>query len=279
MDYQHATILFLLILISINLLENLKNLKKEIGFDLLEEPLVSILIPARNEENNIQNCLDSFISQTYTNLEIIVLDDNSSDKTYEIAKNIGKNNKNIKVLKGKKLPLDWTGKNWACHQLSLKARGKWLLFTDADTIHQPHSVYKAVCAAERNESDFLSCLPRLVAKTWAEKLYMSIIHFVFVAIVPWKMINFNRKTKFPFGMGPFMLIRKKIYWKFGGYEAQKKVILDDMGLARLVKDNSGTITILDGTDFVQLRYYKNFRQVWDGFSKNSFDAVGNSLPF
>ena len=93
------------------------------------------------------------------------------------------------------------------------------------------------------------------------------------------MINFNGKTKFPFGMGPFMLIRKKTYWKFGGYEAQKKTILDDMGMARLVKENDGVITVLDGTDFVQLRYYENFRQVWDGFSKNSFDALGNSLPF
>lgn len=279
MDYQHATILFLLILIFVNLLENLKRLNREVEFELEERPLVSVLIPARNEEKNIQNCLISFIRQTYTNLEIIVLDDNSSDNTYEIARNISKHNKNIRVFKGKKLPLDWTGKNWACHQLSLKAKGKWLLFTDADTIHQPHSVLKAVCAAVKNESDFLSCLPRLIAKTWSEKLYMSIIHFVFAALIPWKMTNFNHKTKFPFGMGPFMLIRKKTYWEFGGYEAQKKAILDDMGLARLVKENDGAITILDGTDFVQLRYYENFRQLWNGFSKNSFDAVGDSLPF
>jgi len=279
MNYQHATIIFLLIIIFINLLENLKSMKQEIEFDLKEEPLVSVLIPARNEEKNIQNCLNSLTNQTYSNLEIIVLDDNSNDKTYEISRTIGHRNKNIRVIKGKKLPPDWNGKNWACQQLSLEAKGKWLLFTDADTIHQPHSVRKAVGAAEKNESDFLSCLPRLIAKTWSEKLYMSIIHFVFVAIIPWKMIKFNRKSKFPFGMGPFMLIKKEMYWKFGGYEAQKKVILDDMGLARLVKDNDGVITILDGTDFVQLRYYNNFKQVWDGFSKNSFDAVGNSLVF
>jgi len=276
MDSFQGIILFILLLLLLNLLQNINRLKGQEKLRLKKPlPLISVLVPARNEEGIIKNCLKSLFRLNYPKLEIIVLDDNSNDRTFEIVKAISKDSKNLKIVRGEKLPPGWNGKNWACHQLSQLAKGKWLLFTDADTVHTPHSASKALAAAQKNKSVFVSFIPGLINKTWAENLILPIIHFAFLVLVPFKLINYHKDSRLSFGIGPFMLIERDFYFKCGGHEALKKEIVDDMALARQVKENRGKITILDGTTLMNVRFYTNFQGVWKGLSKNAYEVIGS----
>ncbi|MFQ6069104.1 MAG: glycosyltransferase [Candidatus Aminicenantales bacterium] len=275
MELIQIIILFLLLLLFLNLLRNIKMMNEQKKLELKEPlPLVSVLVPMRNEERNIENCLRSLLKQDYPCLEIIVLDDNSTDSSYEIAHRLTAEAVNLKVVKGKKLPPGWNGKNWACHQLSQLARGEWFLFTDADTVHTPHSISTAVASSQKNSSVFVTTIPGLSTKTWSEKLYLPIIHFAFLVLLPFKLINYSQDSRISCGIGPFMLIERKIYFTCGGYNEIRREIVDDMALAKLVKEYKGKITVLDGTDMVNVRFYRNFRQLWKGFSKNHYEAIG-----
>ena len=277
MDFLQILILFVLLVLFLNLLQNIQRLKAQRRLRLKEPlALISVLIPARNEERNIKNCISSLLRQNYPNLEIIVLDDNSSDQTFKIAKAYCYTSQKLKVIKGKKLPPGWNGKNWACHQLSQAAKGDWFLFTDADTTHKPNSISTAIAAARKNKSVFVTLIPGFINKTWSEKLVLPIIHFAFLVLVPFKLINYSQDCRLAFAIGPFMLIKKDFFSSFGGYEAIKKEIVDDFALAKTVKKSKGKITILDGTKFMKVRFYTNFRELWYGLSKNTYPAIGSS---
>lgn len=277
MEFLQLLILFFLLLIFLNLLQNLKRLHGHEKVKLRKPlPLISVLVPARNEEKNIENCVTSLLQSDYPHLEIIVLDDNSSDRTYEITQEIAKQHKKLKVIKGEKLMPGWNGKNWACHQLSKAARGEWFLFTDADTTHKPLSISTALSEARRRRSVFVTCIPRFITKTWAEKLYFPVVHFVFVALLPFKLINYSKDSRLSFGIGPFLFIKRDFFLSFGGYEAIKTELVDDLALAKKVKENRGKISILDGTRIVNVRFYTCFKEVWNGFSKNSYEAIGSA---
>jgi len=277
MYFIQIMILFFLLLIFINLIQNLRRLR---GQNKLKPkkplPFISVLIPARNEEKNIERCVSSLVKSSYPHLEIIVLDDNSADRTYEIVKRLSDHHPKLKVIKGKKLPGGWNGKNWACHQLSQVARGEWFLFTDADTIHKPSSISTALASAQRRNSVFVSCIPGFITKTWSERLYFPIIHFVFVALFPFKVMNFSKDSRLSFAMGPFLFIERKFYFSWGGYEAIKTEVVDDIAMAKKVKEHEGGISIIDGTKFMDVRFYRNFKEVWNGFSKNSYEALGKA---
>jgi len=125
-------------------------------------------------------------------------------------------------------------------------------------------------------SVFVTLIPGFINKTWSEKLVLPIIHFAFLVLVPFKLINYSKDCRLSFAIGPFMLIKKDFYSSFGGYEAIKKEIVDDFALAKIVKKNKGKITILDGTKFMKVRFYVNFRELWHGLSKNTYAAIGSS---
>jgi len=274
MDSLNVSILVILVFLLLNLLKNLTILDDQENPDLTERlPLVSILLPARNEERTIRKCVESLLTQDYPHFELIVLDDNSTDKTYEILQEIAEKHKKLKVLKGASLPPDWHGKNWACHQLSQRAKGKWLLFTDADTVHRPCSVSTAMASGLKNASDFVTCIPRLEARTWSEHIYMPIIHVVFYVLIPFYLLNFFGVSRIPFAMGPFMLIKRKMFYAIGGYERLKNSLIDDLSMAKAVKENKGKITVFDGSSTMKIRFYTSFRELWNGFSKNSYEAI------
>lgn len=275
MGLLQVLILSILLLLFLNVLQNIKRMS---GWGKIKPqkpyPLVSVLIPARNEERNIKKCVSSLLKSEYPRLEIIVLDDESNDRTYEIAKMLSVGEKRLKIIKGKKLPPGWTGKNWSCHQLALASCGDWLLFTDADTTHRPHCVSVAVGSAQKAHSEFVTCLPHLIAKTWSEKLFMPVIPFAFLALVPFKLINFSKDSRLALGIGPFILINRKIYFSFGGHESIKERIVDDMALAKKAKENKGKISVIDGTKIMNVRFYTCFKELWKGFSKNCYEAIG-----
>ncbi len=277
MQFIQILILFFLFLIFLNMLQNLKRLRGQEKLKPEEPlPLVSVLIPARNEEKNIGQCVASLLQSEYPRLEVIVLDDHSSDRTSEIVRELRRDCKYLRLIKGKKLPPGWNGKNWACHQLSQAARGEWLLFTDADTRHRPQSISRALALAQRKKAVFVSSIPRFITETWSEKLYFPVIPFVFVALFPLKMLNHTADPRLSFAIGPFLFIERDFYHSWGGYEAIRKEIVDDIAMARKVKESGGRIAILDGTQTMSVRFYASFREVWNGFSKNSYEAIGRA---
>ncbi len=280
METFHLAILFILFLLGMNLFQSLKKIETYEGIQNKENrPLISVLIPARNEAGIIEECVNSLLQSDYPHLEIIVLDDNSRDRTYPIVQRVARSHDNLQIIKGKKLPPGWNGKNWACHQLAHTARGEWFLFTDADTCHSPHSVSSAFGAARRSHSDFVTAIPGLTLKTWSEKLVLPVIHFAFFALLPFNIINFRKNCRLAIGIGPFLFMSRDCYFSSGGFEAIKTEILDDMALAKRVKKNKRKISVIDGTGFMTVRFYTSFKQVWSGFSKNSFQAIGGSPHF
>lgn len=244
-----------------------------------QSPLVSILVPARNEERNIESCVSSLLGQTYPNLELIVFDDDSEDQTAEILERIKKSDPRVQVLRGKGLPQGWLGKCYACHELAQAARGEILLFTDADTIHARESVSAAVREMEMTGADLLTLVTQLEMKTFAEKLILPLVYFIAFVYLLFVLVSRLRHPNFAIGNGQFMLFRRSAYERAGGHEAVRTAFVEDVWLARRVKAAGLKLVVRDGSKLVACRMYRGFREIWHGFSKNLFPSVNCSIPF
>ena len=240
-------------------------------------PLVSVLIPARNEEANIALCLSGLIAQDYPKFEIIVLDDNSEDATSTIVKEWERSNTRLRYLKGLHLPIGWVGKCFACHQLSKEAQGELLLFTDADTVHSRQSISAAVAAMENHQADLLTVIPFMTLKSFWEKVVMPMLHFTTFCFLPFPLVSASGNPKFAMANGQFMLFRRSVYDAIGGHEAVRDAMVEDVWLSRLVKSNGYSLRVMDGVRIVSTRMYQSLRQIWDGFSKNLFPGFRYSL--
>jgi chlorobactene glucosyltransferase len=268
----------ILFAILLNLLNNLRLLKRlNIGERRSTgSPSVSVLIPARNESKNIEKCVISILEQDYPNFEVIVLDDFSEDDTLFKLEKVKKRYPQLQIYKNDKLPEGWTGKNFACYNLSKYATGDWLLFTDADTVHSKNSISASIDAIISEKAELLSIMPELIMETLPEKLFMPLVHFAFFSFIPFGLMNTIKEPRVVIALGPYMLINTKFYRKIGGHEKIKDKIVDDLQLAQEVKRNGGKVVFYDGQDDVSLRFYTNFKDLWNGFSKNSFGAFNNS---
>jgi chlorobactene glucosyltransferase len=241
-------------------------------------PLVSILIPARNEEKRIDPCIRGMLQQDYPAYEILILDDRSTDRTFNVVQAYAKRNVRLKVLRGKELPAGWVGKPWACFQLSKKARGEWLFFTDADTEHQPDMLKRTVQMAEQKKADVLTLFTRQITKTWMEILVIPVMAYTLLAFLPARLSlrKNSRFNRFAGVSGQFVFIRRKIYRAFGGHEVVKNEIVEDLNLGKQVVRRGYRLVYGDGSDFSFCRMYTNAREVWEGFSKNFFPAMAFS---
>jgi chlorobactene glucosyltransferase len=250
-------------------------------------PRVSILLPARNEALRIRSCLESLLKQNYSSLEIIVLDDESTDATAEIARALGFSTNpesKCRLIRGAPLPPRWAGKSWACHQLAEVAQGEYLLFTDADTVHQPETVSSAVAAAQRAGCDLLTLWPLQTTVTFAEKLVIPLIFVVGGSYLPhWLLVWAQRSPRLARGLGSkllgrcgtatgqFLLFRRQSYFKMGGHRAVGEHLVEDIALAREVAKripDGWRLVTCDGTRLVSCRMYTSLGQIWEGFTKN-----------
>lgn len=237
-------------------------------------PKVSILIPARNEEKNIRTCAESLLLSDYPDLEILVLDDRSEDGTGEIVREMSALDGRITLVEGKPLQEGWLGKPWACHQLSQKATGEYLLFTDADTRHHHQTLNRAVSRMMNDSIDFLTLFPKEEVVSWPEKFSVPIMGFSFLAIMPLVFAYHLRFAGLSSANGQFMMFTKKAYEIIGGHEAIKGEVLDDFRLAGMVKRMNLKWRFLDGTNSLSCRMYGNFHEVFNGFGKNLFSVFG-----
>ncbi len=240
-----------------------------------DAPLVSILIPARNEASNIAHCLRSLLNQDYPNIEIIVLDDNSEDATFSIVDMLARPTDDpqlrLRLIKGQELPEGWLGKNFACHQLAAAAAGQFLLFTDADTAHNANSVSSALAALLREKADFLTLFPAQQVVSLAERLAVPLItKFFTYGLLPTLLISRHPDPAFSASNGQFMLFRRAAYDHIGGHAAVKYMLLEDVILGRRIKQAGFKAIMPDARDCVSCRMYRSSQEVWRGFSKNLF---------
>jgi chlorobactene glucosyltransferase len=269
----------LVVLLVVNTLNNLRLLRRPASQQPLPAtPLVSVLVPARNEARNIARCVESLASQDYPRLEILVLDDQSEDDTAAIVEQLARRYPAARLLRGRPLPIGWHGKAYACYQLAQAARGEWLLFVDADTVFAPECVSTTLGVALNRQADLLSMLPRILTGSLGEALLLPIVPLTFGAWLPLGLVSSKRFPWLAGALGPFLLFRRACYDRFGGHEAVRADIVEDMKLGRLVKQHGGQIAWIDGTALMQIRFYHSFGETWRGITKSAFATLNYSLP-
>jgi glycosyltransferase involved in cell wall biosynthesis len=231
----------------------------------IAQPRVSVIVPARNEEVSLGACLQSLVSQSDIPFEIIVVDDHSTDRTREIADSFA--DRGVRVIMARPLPAGWTGKNNAVTVGAQAARGQWLLFTDADTIHLPGSLLRSIAEANRRGAVMLSYSPEQEVKTFWEKAVMPVIFAELAANFRPSQVS-NPKSPAAAANGQYILITREAYDAVGGHAAIGASLLEDVALARAVKHSGRKIFFRYGADAVRTRMYRNFTQLREGWTKN-----------
>lgn len=241
-------------------------------------PSVSVCIPARNEESNIDVLLSALRSQRLQPLEIIVLDDQSEDGTAAVVRRHAGEDERIRLQQGVALPPGWTGKNWACHQLAGGARGDVLLFVDADVRPSPDAVAHTLRAMRRYHADALSAFPRQQLDSLAAAAVIPVMDLLLYGFLPLPLVHRSRAVSLAAANGQWFAFRRPIYTRIGGHTAVKGEIVEDVALARTVKRVGGRMLLTVGTGSVSCRMYKRVAEIREGFSKNFFAAFGFNTP-
>ena len=235
------------------------------------DPRVSIIVPACNEESDIEATLTRLLSLDYDNYELIAVDDRSTDRTGEIMENIasGAPPGRLEVVHISDLPAGWIGKTHAMWTAGNQANGDWLLFTDADVLFKPEAVRRAVAYAEAARADHLVLFPRMIMKGPGEKMMIAFFQTLFVfGHRPWKVAD--PKAKDHIGVGAFNLVRRRVYEALGTYKALRFEVLDDMKLGKVVKNGGYAQRNVFGSDLISIRWAKGALGVVDNLTKNFF---------
>src|SRR5208282_6002435 len=229
------------------------------------QPAVSVIIPARNEEACLGACLQSLVTQAGVAFEIIVVDDQSTDRTHQIASSFS--DRRVRVINPGPLPTGWTGKNNAVIAGSRAALGEWLLFTDADTIHLPGSLARSLAEAHRYGAAMLSYSPEQIVKSFWEKAVMPVIFAELAATYRPSQVS-DPSSPAAAANGQYILITREAYDAVGGHAAIAGNLLEDVALARAVKRSGRKIFFRYGGDAVRTRMYRSFAQLREGWTKN-----------
>src|SRR5579884_103184 len=238
-------------------------------------PIVSVIVPARNEEVCLGSCLESLVAQTGIDYEIIVVDDGSTDRTAEIAQSFAtargaaglQTRPEVTVIPAPSLPENWTGKNNAMAAGARIAKGKWLLFTDADTVHKPGSLARAVAEAEEHGAALLSYSPEQEVRAFWEKAVMPVIFAELAATYPPSKVS-DPSSPIAAANGQYLLISRETYDVVGGYTKIASDLLEDVAMARLLKSSGRKIFFRYGGDAVKTRMYRSWPQMKEGWTKN-----------
>ncbi len=245
--------------------------------------LVSIIVPARNEERSIRRCVTSLLEQNYQNYEVIVVDDGSTDDTPHILENIIQTHPHgsrLWVLRLRELPPGWAGKPHAIHAGVQESHGEWLLFTDADTWHAPNALQSAMTSALETGSDLYSLGTAQELPGFWEKVMMPMAYLGITMMYPIKKVN-DPLSSIAIANGQFILIRRTVYDSLGGYARPelRNTLLDDRDLARTVKQQGFRLKLEDGRDLVHVQMYHGLREAWRGWRKNAFLGTRGGFAF
>jgi chlorobactene glucosyltransferase len=246
----------------------------------LEAPLISVCIPARNEERNIQTCVEALLAQDYPNLEIIVLDDRSTDKTHEILRTLimesgsklpehQERAPGLHIIDGTDLSSDWAGKPHALYQAAAAARGDWLCFIDADTFLSHTALSSCLVKAIEMKADMFTIMTFQILGSFWEKVVMPLVMTALsVGFSPRKVNDPNRKDAI--ANGQFILIKRPVYNAIGGHERVKDQIVEDKAISEQVKWNGYRLIVADGQAVAKTRMYTSLPELWEGWTKNIY---------
>jgi len=237
--------------------------------------LISAIIPVRNEEATIARAVESLAAQPDI-AEIIVVNDQSSDGTAAILRDLAARLPQLKVVEGAELLPGWTGKNYAVAAGAPIARGDWLLFTDADTLHLPGSAGRALASAARHDADLVSYSPHQEMHTFWEKALVPFVYWRLSQRYPFERVN-DSGSPDAAANGQYILMRREAYESIGGHAAIAGEVLEDVALARRAKEAGRRIFFGPGDGIVQTRMYGSFGAMWEGWTKNLCPLFGGSL--
>ena len=239
-----------------------------------DAPLVSVIIPARNEARNIARCVRSVLATTYPNIEVIVVDDQSADGTGDIARSLGAH-----VIQTPPLPSDWFGKQWACWTGKSRARGDILCFTDADTEHSPDLLPRSVSAMRALDADLFTVSGKQEMVTLWEKLVQA---QVFGMLHAWyggtEQINNAKQPWRKIANGQYLMISRLAYDDTGGHEAVKHTVAEDLMLAQRFHRLGKRVIFIEGEGQLSTRMYTSLREIIDGWGKNTYAGGMHALP-
>ncbi|MFO7923244.1 MAG: glycosyltransferase [Bacteroidales bacterium] len=241
-------------------------------------PLISVLIPARNEEQKIGSLLNDLLKQDYENTEILVYDDLSEDQTPRIVREFMNRTNRLRLLEGIPLPGGWLGKNHACHVLAKAAKGEYLLFLDSDVRISPTLLTNSLAHMKRHRLDLLSVFPEQEMRTFGEKITVPIMNWVLIGLLPLILTRISAISSFSAANGQFMLFRADIYRRNRFHEKIRNIIVEDIEIFRLMKKKGlRTHTVLSNGE-ISCRMYGSWNESIEGFSRNVSEFFGGSIP-
>ncbi|MBT2569904.1 glycosyltransferase family 2 protein [Planococcus sp. ISL-110] len=243
---------------------------------LSAEPLVSVLVPMRNEERHVEILIKSLKNSSYGPVEFIMLNDQSTDGTQgELERTIAEDAR-FTILQGKQLPEGWVGKVHACHQLQQAASGDYLLFVDADVRFRPKAIEQSLALMQRKGAQLLTGFPAFDVAPFLSKLLVPMLHFVILFHLPLALANYTKFKAATAANGMWMMFERDSYHKIGGHAAVHNSLVEDVHIAREVKGHGFKVVLANITMSVKCRMYDTNNEVWEGFLKNSYAGIGRS---
>ena len=241
-----------------------------------DQPMVSVCIPARNEEANLGPCVRSLLACDLPNIEVLVYNDQSTDATGRILAELINADPRVRSVPTIPLPDGWNGKQHGCHQMGRAARGQWLLFTDADVRFQPTALSATLAAAaQRPHVALWSTFPQQLTGSLAERLIVPLIHFILFSYLPMPRMRTTADPAASAGCGQFLFVRRDAWSAAGGHAAFKASMHDGIKLPRAIRASGAATDLFDGTHLCSVRMYRGLAQTWRGFTKNAFEGLGS----
>ncbi|GAC1416274.1 MAG: glycosyltransferase [Acidobacteriaceae bacterium] len=236
-------------------------------------PSVSILIPARNEEAGIAAAVHAALASAGVDVEVVVMDDSSTDRTAEIVRQIAATNRAVRLEQAPDLPAGWNGKQHACWALANSARHDLLCFVDADVRLAPDAALRMAAFLTGTGSQLVSGFPRQITVTWLEQLLLPLIHFILLGYLPVPQMRSNPSSAYAAGCGQFLLADRAAYFASGGHAAIRATMHDGIKLPRLLRTHGFRTDIADLTPLAEVRMYTTAPQVWNGLAKNAVEGM------
>ncbi len=240
-----------------------------------DPPQVSVLIPARNEEQSIGPAVEAVLASRGVDFEVVVLDDQSTDRTAEIVAQLAEADARVRLLRSEPLPPGWCGKQRACYVLSQQAKKELMVFLDADVRLQPDGLARLVAFQQTSKAELVSGVPHQETGTWLEKLVIPLIHFLLLGFLPMGRMRASPFPGYGAGCGQLFLARRSGYETFGGHAAIKTSLHDGITLPRAFRKAGLMTDLCDATDVATCRMYRSASQVWWGLFKNAGEGLAN----
>jgi chlorobactene glucosyltransferase len=243
-----------------------------------DAPTISVIVPARDEERDIEETLRRLRAQRYPALEIVAVDDRSRDGTAAAMARAAQGDPRVTIVAGSEPPAGWLGKPWACAQGAALAQGAWLCFTDADVRFEPDALSTALAFAESAGHGGATLSPRLLCESFWERTVQPVAALAITALVAPPALSQHPEAPVALAAGAFILVRRELYERAGGHAAVRDRVADDIALGRAVKRAGGLLVLGHGDDLLEVRMYHGHRELWRGWRKNAAYGLPGGTP-